>query len=97
VQTRTLEALWSGTDSFACIVTPAQQSPSAYLKVSCLAPAGMTCEVDPATVRLTTPPASTYTNVAVRLSYTPALAAGDSSLEFAPARETCRRPQPSMW
>jgi hypothetical protein len=77
----TLEALWSGTDSFACIVTPAQQSPSAYLKVSCLAPAGMTCEVDPATVRLTTPPASTYTNVAVRLSYTPALAAGDSSLE----------------
>ena len=77
----TLEALWSGTDSFACIVTPVQQSPSVYLKVSCLAPAGMTCEVDPATVRLTTPPASTYTNVAVRLSYTPDLAAGDSPLE----------------
>ncbi|HVQ43135.1 MAG TPA: hypothetical protein VMS54_13040 [Vicinamibacterales bacterium] len=77
-----LEALWSGSDSFTCTVKPVQQSPSAYLKVSCLAPAGVTCEVDPAMVRLSAPPQAGYVDVAVRLSYTPALAAGESPLEI---------------
>jgi hypothetical protein len=93
----TLEALWSGTDSFACIVTPAQQTPSVYLKVSCLAPAGITCEVDPATVRVSTPPASSYSDVTVRLSYTPRWPPASRRLKSAQARETCPRPQPSMW
>lgn len=77
-----LEALWAGTDSFQCTVNPAQQSPSAYFKVSCVAPAGMTCEVDPAVVRLTTPPPSTALGVKVRVSYTSALAPGESSIEI---------------
>jgi hypothetical protein len=78
----TLEAMWSGTNSLTCTVKPVQQSPSAYVKVSCLAPAGMTCEVDPSSVRLSAPPQSGYIDVAVRLSYTPALAAGESPLEI---------------
>jgi hypothetical protein len=77
-----LAATWSGTDAFTCIATPVQQSPSAYLKVSCLAPAGMTCEVDPTSVRMSTPPPPSYSNVLVRVTYTPALAAGESSLEI---------------
>ena len=77
-----LEALWSGTNSLTCTVKPVPQSPSAYLKVSCLAPAGMTCEADPATVRLSAPPQPGYIDVVVRLSYTPALAAGESPLEI---------------
>ena len=78
----TLDAMWSGTDSFTCVVAPAGQSPAPYIKMSCVAPVGMTCEVDPATVRLSTPPPSPYMNVAVRVSYTPTLASGESSLEI---------------
>lgn len=77
-----LEASWAGTDSFRCIVKPVEHSPSAYIKLACVAPAGMTCEMDPAIVRLTTPPPSAYLTANVRVSYTPALAAGGSSIEI---------------
>ena len=47
-KTDVLEAAWSGTDSLECIAKPVLHSPSANLKMSCLAPGGMTCEVHPA-------------------------------------------------
>jgi len=81
-KTDVLEAAWSGTDSLECIAKPVLHSPSANLKMSCLAPGGMTCEVHPATMRVTTPPPSSSMNVTVKVTYTPALAGGQSPLEI---------------
>ena len=82
-----LDARWTGTDSFTCTVKPAEQAPAAFVKLSCSAPAGMTCDVDPVSVRTSTPPLADAMNATVRVSYSPALAAGRSTLEVRASRE----------
>ena len=80
-QPSAIDAMWAGTAQFGCLVKPVEQAPSAQLKLTCLAPAGITCEVDPPTSRLTQPPA-TYLTPTVKVTYSPALAPGISRLEI---------------
>lgn len=77
-----IDARWSGTDSLICAVKPVEQSPSVNIKLSCVAPGGVTCEVDSPTLRVDSPPAPPTLTFKVGLSYTPTLAAGVSELEI---------------
>ena len=77
-KTASLEAPWSGTETVSCTVS-AGEAPAANIQLSCVAPAGMSCVVDPAVLR---PVPREYGIANVRLTYTDALAAGRSTVEL---------------
>ena len=72
-----LEAPWSGTESVSCTVSNGE-APAANIQLSCVAPAGMSCQVEPAVLR---PVPREYGIATVRLTYTDALAPGRSTVE----------------